>query len=137
VTNAPKKLLVVDDDVMLRTLLSQIFKERGYSVRSAPDGRSALAYIFHELPDILVTDLNMPGMSGFQLLREVHKYFPAIPVVVMTGDLLEDVARDTNAVAYYSKGASLKYLLRMVNTLANSQPQLPPPAEWPAARSRP
>ena len=129
-TIATKKLLLVEDDVLLRTSLSQIFKERGYSVRSAPDGLSALAHIFHEVPDILVTDLNMPGMSGSELLVEIHKYFSGISIVVMTGAVIEDaMIRNTNAAAYYSKGTSFKYLLRMVNALAKTRLQLPAPVE--------
>jgi PleD family two-component response regulator len=82
-TTATKKVLLVDHDVLLRTRLSQIFKERGYSVRSAPDGISAMADIWDDLSDILLADLNMPGMSGYVLLSAVHKYFPGILIVVM------------------------------------------------------
>ena len=129
-TTATKKVLLVDHDVLLRTILSQIFKERGYSVRSAPDGISALADIWDEIPDILLADLNMPGNSGYTLLSEVHKYFSGILIVVMTSAVFEDpVGRDIDAAAYYSKGASLKYLLRMVNALANTGLRLPAPGE--------
>jgi CheY-like chemotaxis protein len=135
-TTATKKVLLVDHDVLFRTTLSQIFRERGYSVRSAPDGISALADIWDELPDILLTDLNMPDMSGYALLSEVHKYFPGILTVAMTSAVLEDtVSRDIDAAAYYSKATNLKYLLRMVNALANTGLRLPAPGERSVAKS--
>ena len=75
------KLLIVDDDPQMRTLLSVILAESGYRVRSAEDGFSALAEIRKEIPDIILSDLNMPGMSGFELLSVVRRRFPAIRVV--------------------------------------------------------
>jgi CheY-like chemotaxis protein len=83
--NAKRKLLIVDDEVSLRSSLSQIFTTFGYSVRSAEDGFSALAAMRNEIPDILLSDLNMPGMSGFELLSVVRRRFPAIQVIAMSG----------------------------------------------------
>ena len=77
--NAKVKLLVVDDDVSLLMLLSQIFTESGYSVRSAEDGFSALAEIRNEIPNIILSDLNMPGMSGFEFLSVVRRRFSRNP----------------------------------------------------------
>ena len=54
-------------------------------MRSAEDGLSALREIRQESPDILLTDLNMPGMSGFELLTEVRSLFPTISVIAMSG----------------------------------------------------
>ena len=56
----PAKLLIVDDDPLIRALLSEVLIEIGFSVRSARDGFSALAEIREEIPDILLSDLNMP-----------------------------------------------------------------------------
>ncbi len=74
--NAKVKLLIVDDDVSLLMLLSQIFTKSGYSVQPAEDGFSALAVIRNEIPDIILSDLNMPGMSGFEFLSVVRRRFP-------------------------------------------------------------
>ena len=79
------KLLIVDDEVSLRTSLFQIFTAFGYSVKSAEDGISALAEIRTEIPDIVLSDLNMPGMSGFELLAVIRRRFPAIQVIAMSG----------------------------------------------------
>src|ERR1700694_536707 len=61
-------ILIVEDDVLLRSLLCTILEESGYKVRSAEDGFTALTQIRTEIPDILLSDLHMPGMSGFELL---------------------------------------------------------------------
>jgi len=62
--NAELKLLIVDDELSLQTSLSQIFATFGYSVRSAGDGFAALAAIRTDVPDIILSDLNMPGSPG-------------------------------------------------------------------------
>lgn len=69
-------ILIVEDDVPSRELLSVILAESGYRVRSVEDGFSALVEIRNKIPDILLSDLNMPGMSGFELLSVVPRRFP-------------------------------------------------------------
>jgi CheY-like chemotaxis protein len=63
------KLLIVDDDVALRMSLSELFTELGHSTRSAEDGFSALSEIRTRIPDIILSDLNMPGMSASSSFR--------------------------------------------------------------------
>jgi CheY-like chemotaxis protein len=117
-SGAKTKLLIVDDDVLLRTSLSQLFTELGYSVRSAADGLAALSEIRREKPDILLSDLQMPGMSGFELLSEVHQRFPSILPVAMSGAFAENVVPPgVIAAAFYAKGSNLDSLLQMVKTM--------------------
>ena len=66
-------LLIVDDDEDTRRLLMQIFIARGLNVRIAKDGFEALERIRNGRPEILLSDLNMPGMSGFELLSVVRR----------------------------------------------------------------
>ena len=63
-----ERLLIVDDEPSIRMSMTHLFTELGCSVRSAEDGFSALRHIRSELPEIILSDLNMPGMSGFELL---------------------------------------------------------------------
>jgi CheY-like chemotaxis protein len=65
--------------------MSMVLTEIGYSVRSAQDGFSALVEIRKDVPDIILSDLNMPGMSGFELLSVVRRRFPSIRVIAMSG----------------------------------------------------
>ena len=100
-------IVVVDDNPALLTVLSEIFKEHGYTVRTASDGFEALAVIRDREPDILISDLNMPGMSGFELLSVVRRRFPAVAVIAMSGTysgttLTSGIAADS----FYAKGST-------------------------------
>jgi DNA-binding NtrC family response regulator len=108
-------VLVVDDDTSIRTLLATIFTEHGYRVRSAEDGISALVEIQDENPDILVSDLNMPGMSGFDLLSHVHRQYPNIRVIAMSADYSGRVVPPgVYAHFFHAKGTKVESLLHLV-----------------------
>jgi CheY-like chemotaxis protein len=68
-------IIVVDDNQVLLSVIAEIFKECGYIVRTATNGFAALAQI-RKVPQVLLSDLNMPGMSGFELLSVVRRRFP-------------------------------------------------------------
>ncbi|WP_158749938.1 response regulator [Acidobacterium sp. S8] len=100
-------IVVVDDNPAIRYGLSEIFKRRGYIVRTASDGFSALALIRERIPGILLSDLDMPGMSGFELLSVVRRRFPAIAVIAMSGAYSGVfVPPDVAADAFYAKGSN-------------------------------
>jgi CheY-like chemotaxis protein len=128
--NAKVKLLIVDDELSLRTSLSQIFSTLRYDVQSAEDGFSALAAVRNEMPDILLSDLNMPGMSGFELLSVIRRRLPAIRVIAMSGAFSGDgVPLGVAADAFYEKGRDLGTLLQMVQATAQMErPALRPPS---------
>ena len=111
-------LLIVDDDPSVLSTLSLVLAETGYRVRTAQDGFSALGAIRDDFPEIILTDLNMPGMSGFELLTKVRRYFPAIQTVAMSGAFSGDeVPNGVAADAFYQKGSSLTSLLRVIESL--------------------
>lgn len=119
------RLLVVEDDVSICELLSVILVESGYRVRSSADGFSALVEMRKEIPDILLSDLNMPGMSGFELLSVVRRRFPAIKVIAMSGVFSGDgVPPGVAADAFYEKGTNLESLLQIIEAMARSERQL-------------
>jgi CheY-like chemotaxis protein len=105
--NEMRDIVVVDDNPMLLIVLSEIFSERGYSVRAASDGFTALAAIKDRIPDILISDLNIPGMSGFELLSVVRRRFPTIAVIAMSGGYSGVAAcSEIAADGFYAKGSS-------------------------------
>jgi CheY-like chemotaxis protein len=115
-------LLIVDDEASIRCSLAQIFTENGYGVRSAADGLSALDEIHREAPEILISDLDMPGMSGFELLPVVRRRFPRIHLIAMSGAFSGDkVPLGVTADAFYQKGGGFSTLLRIMESL--SQPK--------------
>jgi CheY-like chemotaxis protein len=113
-----EKVLIVDDELSIRTSMSIMLAEIGYLVRSAEDGFSALREIRLEMPEILLSDLNMPGMSGFELLSVVRRRFPAIQTIAMSGAFSGDeVPSGVAADAFYQKGSSMGSLLRIIEAL--------------------
>jgi CheY-like chemotaxis protein len=117
-SEAKVKLLIVDDDESVRESLSQLFTEFGHSVRSAEDGSAALLKIRQEAPDIILSDLNMPSMSGFEFLSIVRRRFPAILVIAMSGAFsIDDVPPELPADAFYEKGPRLSLLLQIVQAM--------------------
>jgi CheY-like chemotaxis protein len=112
------RLLVVDDSQLIRTTISHLLSEIGYSVRSAQDGFSALRELREGIPDILLSDLNMPGMCGYELLRVVRRRFPSIQVIAMSGAFSgNEVPSGVAADAFYQKGSSMGALLRIIESL--------------------
>jgi chemotaxis protein histidine kinase CheA len=79
-----RRVLVVDDSATVRDFLSGLLKEAGIEVQPASSGQAALALLQQSPPDLVLTDLEMPGMSGLELLREVRTRHPRIPVVMLT-----------------------------------------------------
>lgn len=81
----PYRILVVDDEETVLTTTAAILRDAGYQVNTAHDGFEALANLRGSLPELLITDLHMPGMSGFELLGVVRKRFPGIVVIATSG----------------------------------------------------
>jgi CheY-like chemotaxis protein len=82
------RVLVVDDDPLILQTTAAIVRSFGFSVRTAEDGFVALKILREVLPDIILTDLRMPGMSGFELLSIVRRRFPHIPTIAISGEYL-------------------------------------------------
>jgi len=113
-------LLIVDDDASIRNTLTLIFTELGYCVRSASDSFATLALIRESTPDVLLSDLNMPGMSGFELLSIVRRTYPAIRVIATSGAFSgKSVPHGVAADAFYEKASGLNYLLDLVRSNAH------------------
>jgi CheY-like chemotaxis protein len=113
------KLLIVDDEPVTRTLLTQIFSSQGHDVKTAEDGFSALEQIREDVPDVLLSDLNMPGMSGFELLSVVRRRIPEIYVIATSGAFTGDgVPHGIAADAFYEKATGLPSLLKLVQGAA-------------------
>jgi CheY-like chemotaxis protein len=107
VSNELRYVLVVDDDAVLLSVLSELLREHGYAVRTAPDGFAALTAIRDQVPDVLLSDLNMPRMSGFELLSVVRRRYPTIAVIAMSGAHAGlSVSPRIAADGFYAKGFS-------------------------------
>lgn len=79
-----RRVLVVDDSPTVRDLVCEILSEGGLAVQSAEGGAAALAALSTGLPDAVLSDLDMPGMDGFELLRKIRGQWPHLPVILLT-----------------------------------------------------
>jgi two-component system response regulator HydG len=85
VSPAAKRVLVVDDDLSSRVGLERLLRSQGFEVLVANDGDDALGIARREGPDLIVTDLKMPRMNGDELLRELRRDRPELPIIILTG----------------------------------------------------
>ncbi len=79
------RVLVVDDEESILGTSKEILQAQGYEVRTAHDGFEALIELRGAVPDVVVTDLSMPNMSGFELLSILRKRFPHVAVIAISG----------------------------------------------------
>lgn len=98
------RILFVDDDASLRETSALILKTFGYEVLTAEDGFQALVQLRFALPDLIVSDLRMPNMSGFELLSIVRQRFPHLPVIAISGEFVEAGENGLLADAFLPKG---------------------------------
>lgn len=123
------KVLVVDDEPRYRTLYSQVLSASGISVVEAASVEEALERIKHHTPDMVVSDVRMPGASGLDLLASARKSFPELPFLLVTAyaDVRDAVAAlKLGAVDYLAKPVDLDELLMCVQDALGIQPQRAP-----------
>jgi len=114
------KILVVDDDLELLGLVAFALRQAGYLAIEAPDGRAGLEAWERERPDLVVLDVNMPRLSGFDVLREIRRRGADTPVMMLTvrSDEEDQVgALDLGADDYLTKPFSPRTLLARVRAL--------------------
>jgi len=110
------RILLVDDDPAIRTSLAEALGEEGYEVRSAEDADRALASL-QPVPELVLSDVRMPGMSGLELLRLLRERAPELDVVLMTAyDDMPTVvaAMSAGAVDFLVKPLELRQLMTVV-----------------------
>ena len=99
------RVLIVDDEQRLRELGRLMLESQGYEVLCAEDGFEGLAALKMSLPDMIISDLQMPNMNGFEFLSVVRKRFPLIPVIVISGEFSGVMVPDSVlADAFFPKG---------------------------------
>jgi CheY-like chemotaxis protein len=116
-SNRRDRILIVDDDQDARELIGQVLAEAGYLVEVAQDGFEAIDKLPRTLPDLVLTDMRMPGMNGVDLAQRIRSQSD-VPVVFTTGmdtfDLLTD-AEAYGGVACLTKPINLEELLWVID----------------------
>jgi CheY-like chemotaxis protein len=127
------RVLFVDDEKSVRETAAAILVSVGYEVLTAVDGLDALEHLDGPLPELVVTDLRMPRMSGFELLAIVRQRFPQIPTIAISGEYVTEAIPDgLLADAFLLKGqyAVPEFLVRVEELLAK-----PPVRPFPGTRN--
>lgn len=112
-----KKILVLDDEEMIRDLLEQAFTREGYIVRSAGTAETAMKILKEESIMVIISDLNLPGMSGIELCQSLRKENPIGIFIAITGyaDLFGLIeCRKAGFDDFFTKPVQLKDLLESV-----------------------
>jgi CheY-like chemotaxis protein len=105
------KILLVDDNAVVRDMLVDLVESLGYAADAASGGAEALALFDRNRYDIVLTDLLMPGMSGWEVLTAVRERDPRMPVVIITGTpAVGDPRASQPGVAVLKKPIDLKAL---------------------------
>jgi len=98
------RILFVDDEEALRELAKAILELQGYEVLCAKDGFDGLAALKDSLPDLVISDLQMPNMDGFEFLSVIRQRFPQLRVIVISGEFTGfDVPNSVLADAFFEK----------------------------------
>ena len=88
-----KKILLVDDDESIQLLYHEELVEKGYQVISAFNGQEGLQKFREETPDLVILDIQMPGMDGISLGKKIKSLVPEIREIFMTGYFPEDISK--------------------------------------------
>jgi len=116
-----KKILVVDDDPSMVRLISQVLSSKGYEVLESNNGQDALRLLYSQKPDLVLLDVVMPVMDGWQTCSRIRDISAAIPIILLTGQRKteEDVAQglDYGADEYLIKPVGNKELVARVQAM--------------------
>lgn len=121
-----RRILVVDDQESMRTLLEDMLEVIGYETTLADGGEQALALLGESQFDLVLTDLNMPGMDGTALLRTIKAKYIGVPVVIITGYgtfHTEKRVMKEGADGYISKPCTLTKIQKTLTEILSPQSQ--------------
>lgn len=117
-------ILVVDDDDPVRVMLARLLRTQGYLVIQAAHANEARAQLDTKRPDLVITDIVMPGESGIELRRDILERWPEIPVILISGYSAEGpaefAARTPNTVFVQKPFAADQFLALVEQTLADA-----------------
>jgi CheY-like chemotaxis protein len=114
------RVLVIDDDPHIRQVIAYTLGDEGYQVDEAGDGRAALEVLGRQRPDVILLDMKMPDMDGWEFARLCReRYGRRVPIIVLTAATdAAHRAADINAEGYVSKPFDLDVLVERVFTIA-------------------
>jgi DNA-binding response OmpR family regulator len=119
------KILLVDDEEEFVTTLAERLELRGLQARAALNGEAALQMIEADTPQIVILDVMMPGIGGFEVLRRIKAQHPQLPVILLTGrgSTKEGIkGMQLGAFDYLMKPLNIEELIKKMQEAIESQP---------------
>jgi CheY-like chemotaxis protein len=132
----PLSVLIVDDEEVVRTFVQRVLREAGYETVTASDGPEAIDAVRRMEPDLLLTDVHMPQMSGDELARQLRQTRPGLKVLYLTGfsdQLFQEKSTLWQDEAYLDKPCSVLALLQAVSLITVGR--IGPAAQRPSPQS--
>lgn len=120
----PAKILIVDDEEIMRSFLLDVFMEEGYNLDSAADGEEALHKISKTRYDLIITDIRMPKVEGTEVLRRAKELDPGVNVIVITGYASQQAKQECQrlgAAYYIAKPFQVNQIRALVNKLVRGK----------------
>lgn len=114
-------ILVVDDDSQLRGVIADVLRDEGYDVQQASDGHRALAQIEAAAPDLVLSDVAMPHLTGVELAEQLTHRAEPVPIVLMSASRM---APPVSVDWFLPKPFALDDLLALVSGILGSRPRL-------------
>jgi CheY-like chemotaxis protein len=126
------KVLVVDDNRVLANVVQESLEEEGLEVMTACSGREGYAVYLRFRPDVIVTDIQMPGINGLQMMAQIRAHEPAVRTVYMSGNIaayrsLLEEEKEHHPVHYLEKPFSMNSLTTLI---AGPEPGRPVDHAW-------
>lgn len=112
-----RTVLVVDDDAEIRAMLEEFLASKGYRVRSAADGAAAVRELVAAAADVVLLDIDMPGLNGLDALPTLHAVAPRAAVIMVSGTTNEQVAKRTLAAGAFDYVTKPLDLVRLIDTI--------------------
>jgi CheY-like chemotaxis protein len=130
------RVLLVEDEPVLQRLIAGYLVAGGYEVQTAVDGLDAIKKLRSVLPELIISDLNMPRMDGFEFLHVMRTRFPQIPVMLLGDEAPDTLPGEVTADAYFQKNRfgfhQLPEAISELTKRLHPRPALPPIENEPA-----
>jgi DNA-binding response OmpR family regulator len=112
-------ILVVEDDPQLRQVISEVLSDEGFTVHEASDGQRALEEIAADTPDLVLSDISMPRLTGVELAEELSRREDPVPIVLMSA---ASNAPPTSGTMFLPKPFTIDELLALVARVLRERP---------------
>ena len=120
----PLKILIVDDEATIREILQELLQYEGYSTKTADSGITALSVIGEFKPHVVLLDIHMPDMDGFQCLQQIKENYPAIEVLMISAFASGETGKkslELGAYDYMDKPVNFEHLINILKLLKSSK----------------